>query len=335
VTGWRRGTGDAPGLIVGVDGGNSKTQVLVAKPDGTIVGSSHLHGCADIYQAASPEAALDLVTGAVGDALAIADANDADVAASAFSMAGADWPEDMAFLAAELRSRGQHGSITVVNDAIGALWAGVPEGFGVVVACGTGAATGARGPLGEWHTSFWQGRQGANDLAQQALHAAYRSSLGIEPPTSLVERLPAALEMRDLDAVLHARTARGVQRPRIDRLAAVVLDEAARGDAVARRIVREHGRELAEYALAAGRKVGIQLDEPFALVLTGGVFRHEGRELRNAVVSRVRRSARNVTVGRIAHPPVVGALRLAFRDAGIHAPVVDAQIERTARAAFQ
>jgi N-acetylglucosamine kinase-like BadF-type ATPase len=322
------------GLLVGVDGGNSKTQVLVAKRDGTIIGSAHVHGCADIYQAASPDAALELVSRAVDDALANADANRDDVSAAAFSMAGADWPEDMEFLTAELRSRGHRGSITVVNDAIGALWAGLPAGPGVVVACGTGAATGARGPLGEWHSSFWQGPQGANDLAQQALHAAYRSSLGIEPPTSLVERLPVALEMRDLDAVLHARTARGVQRPRIDRLAAVVLDEAARGDVVARRIVRAHGRELAEYALAAARKVGIELQEPFAVVLTGGVFRHEGRELRNAVVSRVRRSAPNVIVGKRAHPPVVGALRLAFRDAGIHEPVVHAQIERTAGAAF-
>jgi N-acetylglucosamine kinase-like BadF-type ATPase len=328
-------TSDAfDGLIVGVDGGNSKTQVLVAKRDGSVVGSSHVHGCADIYQAASPDAALELVLCGVDEALADAGATREDVSAAAFSMAGADWPEDIEFLEAELRSRGYHGHVTVVNDAIGALWAGLPDGPGVVIACGTGAATGARGPRGEWHSSYWQGPQGAHDLAQQALHAAYRSLLGIEAATSLVERLPAALEMPDLDAVLHARTARGTERPRIDGLAVVVLDEAARADAVARRVVRAHGRELAEYALAAGRKVGLDLDEPFVLVLTGGVFRHKGRELRDAVVSRVRRSARNVTVAKSAHHPVVGALRLAFRSLGIHEPAVDAQIERTAGTAF-
>jgi N-acetylglucosamine kinase-like BadF-type ATPase len=329
-----RASEDASGLIVGVDGGNSKTQVLVAKPDGSVVSSSHVHGCADIYQAASPDAALELVLRAVDEALSGAGATREEVSAAAFSMAGADWPEDIEFLTAELRSRGHYGSVSVVNDAIGALWAGLPDGPGVVVACGTGAATGARGPRGEWHSSFWQGPQGARDLAQQGLHAAYRSSLGIEPATSLVERLPDALGMRDLNAVLHARTARGAERPIIDGLAAVVLDEAARGDAVARRIVHAHGRELADYALAAGRKVGIELQEPFALVLTGGVFRHEGRELRDAVVSRVRRSAPNVIVGKRTHPPVVGALRLAFRDLGIREPAVDTQIERTAGAAF-
>jgi N-acetylglucosamine kinase-like BadF-type ATPase len=330
-----RGTDDRSGLIVGVDGGNSKTQVLVAKRDGTVVGSSHVHGCADIYQAASPDAALELVGRAVDEALSGAGATRDDVSTAAFSMAGADWPEDIEFLAAELRSRGHHGAITVVNDAIGALWAELPDGPGVVVACGTGAATGARGPLGEWHSSFWQGPQGAHDLAQQALHAAYRSSLGIEPATSLVERLPAALGMHDLGAVLHARTARAAKRPRVDSLAAVVLDDAARGDAVARHIVRSHGRELADYALAAARKVGIDVGEPFGLVLTGGVFRHEGRELRDAVVRRVRRFAPKVMVRKSAHQPVVGALRLAFHDLGIVDPAVGAQIERTAGAAFQ
>jgi N-acetylglucosamine kinase-like BadF-type ATPase len=305
----------------------------VARRDGTVIGSSHVAGCADIYQAASPEAALDVVTRAMDEALERAGTTRDAVAAAAFSMAGADWPEDIEFLEAQLRSRGVAGPITVTNDAIGALWAGIPEGPGVAVACGTGAATGARGPHGEWHASFWQGRQGARDLAQEALHSAYRSELGIEPPTALVVRLPEALGMPDLAFVLHATTARGTSRPMIDQLASVVLDEAARGDAVAVRIVREHGRELAEYALAAARKVGIDLAEPFGLALTGGVFRHEGPELRDAVVSRVRRSAPRVKVAETCDPPVVGALRLAFRAGGVDAADVEARLRESAQRA--
>jgi N-acetylglucosamine kinase-like BadF-type ATPase len=316
-------------LYLGADAGNSKTQALVAQRDGTVVGASHVAGCADIYQAASPDEALDVVMRAADEALAASGGTRDSIASAAFGMAGADWPEDIEFLEAQLRSRGIGGSVMVVNDAIGALWGGLPAGPGVAVACGTGAATGARGPLGEWHSSFWQGPQGANDLAQQSLHAAYRSELGIEPPTSLVLRLPEALGMPDLESVLHARTGRGTARPVIDRLAAVVLDEASRGDAVALRIVREHGRELGDYALAAARKVGMDLAEPFGLVLTGGVFRHEGRELRDAVVERVRNSAPKVEVASKCHSPVVGALRLAFREAGLDSPDVEARLQET------
>jgi N-acetylglucosamine kinase-like BadF-type ATPase len=322
-------SGSEDRFVVGVDGGNSKTQALVARRDGTVIGSSRVAGCADIYQAASVEAALDVVSRAVDEALAAGNAGRSSLAVGAFSMAGADWPEDGALLESELRDRGLGRELVVVNDAIGALWAGLPDGFGVVVACGTGTATGSRGPRGEWHSSFWQGAQGANDLARQALQAAYRSELGIEEASSLVIRLPEALAMPDLGTVLHAMTARGVDRPRIDRLAEVVLDEAERGDGPARRVVRSHGRDLGDYALAAARRTGTDLRDSFTLVLTGGVFGHPGRELRDAVVSRVRELAPNVQVSPTSHVPVVGALRLALRAAGIRSAAVETTLEQT------
>jgi N-acetylglucosamine kinase-like BadF-type ATPase len=308
----------AAGLVVGVDGGNSKTEVLVARTDGTVLGMSRVAGCADIYQAGSPEAAIGLVVGAIDEALDAAGARGAGtVDAGAFSMAGADWPEDIEFLTREFLDRRVASSVTVVNDAIGALFAGIPEGVGVVVATGTGTATGARGPTGEtWHSSYWQRPQGATDLAEQALDAAYRAELGIDPPTSLTRRLPDALGLADLATVLHAMTARGLERPRISLLAAVLLDEAERGDPAALRVVRRHGRALGDYALAAARRVGIDLAEPFTLVLTGGVFRHAARPLREAFVERVRRSAPRARLVRGRYQPVVGALRLALGDTG-------------------
>jgi N-acetylglucosamine kinase-like BadF-type ATPase len=304
-------------LLLGVDGGNTKTIALVARRDGTVLGAGRVLACSDIH-ATTPETAMAVVTGAVDEALSAAGiaVADASYVASGFSMAGADWPEDIELLRALLGSTWPNA--VVVNDAIGALRAAIPEGPGVTVVAGTGTATGARGPDGRtWHTSFWQEPQAARDLGERTLRAVYRADLGIDPPTALTRRVLDALGARDVESILHRRTMRGPGRWREpDALAALLLDAADAGDPTAVAIVRGHGAALGAYALAAARRVGIR-DEPFGLALTGGVFRHAGRELRDATVAAVRAGASLVEEVRPSLEPVAGALLLAFDVAGI------------------
>src|SRR3954467_700830 len=129
--------------LLGVDGGNPKTVSLVARTDGTIVGAGR-GGCGDIYGPAGPDGAIAEIERAVLAALAHAGACASGLAAGAFSLAGADWPEDFALFESELGRLGFGRAITVVNDALGALWAGAPDGAAVSVVCGTGVAVGAR-----------------------------------------------------------------------------------------------------------------------------------------------------------------------------------------------
>src|SRR5687768_5078672 len=169
------------GYVLGVDGGNTKTLAVVGRLDGAIVGVGR-SGCSDIYMAPSPEAALAEAVKAISDALTMAGANIQQLAASAFSMAGADWPDDFEFLETSLAQRGFGGRVIVVNDGLGALRAGSPDGTGVVVVCGTGTATAARSAQGRrWHSSWWQDAQGAHHLGSKALTAVYRAELGIDP----------------------------------------------------------------------------------------------------------------------------------------------------------
>jgi len=131
-----------PQFVLGVDGGNSKTVALVAALDGSVVGMGR-GGCSDIYTNADVNVPLSEMDTAVSSALAMAGIGASELAAGGFSMAGADWPEDFALVTAAVEARGLGRKITVVNDAVGALRAGLFEGPGVVVACGTGAATAA------------------------------------------------------------------------------------------------------------------------------------------------------------------------------------------------
>jgi N-acetylglucosamine kinase-like BadF-type ATPase len=208
--------------------------------------------------------------------------------------------------------------VAVVNDAVGALRASVPEGPGVVVVCGTGATTAARGVDGRvWHSSFWQEPQGAQELGVRALQAVLRAELGIHPPTSLTPRLLGATGEPSVEALLHRMTSRE-RRVRFGHaaFAPLLLDAAEAGDPSAVEIVTEHGQALGRMALAAARRVGIE-QVPFTLALTGGVFRHRGTIHRDAVLSEVASRAPGTTVIDAALEPAVGALLLAFDRAAI------------------
>ena len=299
-------------LLLGVDAGNTKTIALVARADGTIAGAGRVLGCADVY-AVGLATALERVWQAVDGALAGAGVG--AVVRGGFSMAGADWPEDHELLRAELGSRIPEP--VVVNDAIGALRASIPHGPGIVVVGGTGTATGARGPDGTtWHTSFWQEPQGAHELAVKALQAVYRASLEIDPPTALTPAILAATGAPDVATVLHRQTRRTDRWRDVDVLAPLVLDVAATGDLAALAIVRGQGVELGRTAVAAARRVGIR-DEPFALALAGGLFRHPAGDLRDALLGSVRADLPAVRVVRPELEPAAGALLLAFDAAGI------------------
>lgn len=304
--------------VLAVDGGNTKTIALVARLDGTIVGSGRA-GFGDIYRGHTPELALGNIATAVGAAMAVAEITTSDLLSGAFSLAGADWPEDYELLQSELQRARYGRTITVVNDALGALRAGSPDGTGVVVVCGTGIATGARSATGQsWHASFWQEANGASEMGRRALWAICRAELGIDPPTALTPRALALFQEPTVESLLHHLTSRqsAEAASRIGLLAPVLLDAAGDADDTASAIVCDLGNRLGDYAVAAARKVDLT-DRPYTLVLAGGVFRHPSRQLRDCVVNRVHQVSPHARPLTNCFEPVIGAVLLALEAVNI------------------
>ena len=137
-------------LLLGVDGGNTKTLAVVPRPTAAGRGGGRA-GRADLYNARVAGARARRDREGLDGALGAAGANARRSRRAAFSLAGADWPED--FDVATPRTGEQAGPshrARVVNDAVGALRCGTTDTVGVAAVIGTyGAVAGrsADGPL--------------------------------------------------------------------------------------------------------------------------------------------------------------------------------------------
>ena len=317
--------------ILAVDGGNTKTIALVAALDGTILGAGR-GGCSDIYNTHPTSAWPDSASAAVANieyavlkAVQAAQITPSDLVVSVFNMAGADWPEDFAYLQDAMTTRHFGQSILVQNDALGVLHTGSSDNTGVSVVCGTGSATGARSADGRtWHSSFWQDQaQGGAQMSREMLYAIYRSELGIDLPTSMTQRVLDFYAVQSVEEVLHMLTSRAQRAPSasgsltpLAQLAPILLDEAQTGDHMARQIVNMHGKALGNYALAAARRVGLE-GTAFTLVLAGGVLRHPSPLLADAIIAQIRTTSPAIKPTRYRFEPIIGVLFTALEMAKV------------------
>ena len=79
---------------------------------------------------------------------------------------------------------------------------------------------------------MWQNQvQGSAHMGDKTLNAVYRAALGLDPPTTLTERVVTFFGLSSAEEVLHAFTNRLQPPPdRVDQLASILLDEAQNGD---------------------------------------------------------------------------------------------------------
>ena len=314
-------------VVLGVDGGGTKTVAVLSDLSGQVLGYGRAGSC-DIYSHPRAEEEVEL---AVRRACAKAGLGTSEIGTAVYSLAGADWPEDFDHWRGVLESRRLGADIRIINDAIGVLNSDLPEGDAVVVVCGTGAGTGSRNRSGDtWHSSFWQLTQGGIELTRKALHAIYCSELGVAPATSLTRPVLDHYKIGSVEDLLHKFKGRGNAKP-TDRagLVPILFQEAERLDAAALGILRTHGESLAEFAVAAARKVGI-IDRPFHLLLTGGVFRNPSTVLRGSLLARMHERGARFSVLDGRSEPVKGAVMSALRTrVGPISPATSDRLDRT------
>ena len=296
------------GLILGVDGGGSKTVIAVATAEGELVAS--LRGPGTNSHAIGAVAVADVIGAMLGDAAAALPVDQA-----VLYLCGADVPADIAELEAAIRPRGWSRKLTVDNDTFAVLRAGTDAPNAIAVICGTGInalgrrADGriARYPSLGWETGDWGG---AEMLGREVLRLAARAEDGRGEPTVLRELVRehfGAAKVEDVGADVHYKR---LPMSRLAELAPAVIDAADEGDAVAWSLVDLLATEIVLMTIRTLNDLGLKEAD----VVLGGGMLHGGEGLLYQLV------AERLPLGAIPVPaqdePVLGAALAALDAAG-------------------
>jgi len=265
----------APLIVLGVDGGGTKTQAIITDEAGRTLGEGRSGPSNPLRVGVSNAAAA--VREAVDRACASADVLRTDIASAEVGLAGvrrADLKERMAD--ALQRALGIS-SLEVVTDADIALYGATGGKPGLVLIAGTGSiccgknarrrhvCVGGWGPLaGDEGSGSW--------IARRALQAVAQATDGRGAATNLDEAACQYFNVATPDDLSLAIYAPSMTNERIAGFARHVIEAAAAGrDAVADGIVTDAGRELAVAACTVIRKLRIER-ETFQVAYVGGVF---------------------------------------------------------------
>jgi N-acetylglucosamine kinase-like BadF-type ATPase len=302
-------------LYLAVDGGNSKTDVVLGDDTGRVLG--FVRGATSSPHVVGLPGTVAVLGGLVRHVHAVAGLPlGTPIEAVAVYLAGADLPVEVARLHDAITAEGWARRTIVDNDCFAMLRAGTAMPDAVTVVCGAGtncvgrAADGrtarfvALGPIsGDWG--------GGHDLADYALRMAARGEDGRGRPTALSRAVAAHFGRPTVEAVSIALHFGDLHTDRIRELAPVLFAVAATGDEVASELVARQAEEILVQHRVAADRLGL-LDRPHALVLGGGVLQAHHPQLHDQVVAGARAQAPMVEISVLTTPPVAGAALLAL-----------------------
>jgi N-acetylglucosamine kinase-like BadF-type ATPase len=263
-------------LVIGVDGGGTKTVAWLAAAEGGTALGCGLAGPGN-PRAAGFETALANVAAAIGNAFQNASIPRSQAAGACIALAGAGRESDRTRIAAWAQKAGMARKVLITTDAPPILAAVTPEERGIVLISGTGsfawgrAASGAEARSGGW--GYLLGDEGsAYSIAIAGLRAAARAADHRGPPTGLLDlfqrTLGAATPQQMIDKIYLPE----MTGERIAALASCVFD-AAPADATAKGIIAQAANDLVDLVTSVAGELGLK-QGTYPLALSGGVLIH-------------------------------------------------------------
>lgn len=308
-----------PDLVVGVDGGNSKTDLVLADTEGRLL--AWVRGAGTRPHTEGMESTTERLVSLGRHALAQAGLPDATpVSVGAYFLANVDRRAQERLALRLLTRLGVAERTLVRNDTLAVLQAGAPDGWGVAVVSGAGINAAAVHPGGRSArflslgdiTGDWGGGLA---VARAGLGAAVRAGDGRGPATRLRRELPGHFALDSVESVALAVSSGDIPVTALHGLAPLVFATAADGDAVARGIVERLGDEIVSMVTALLRRLRL-LRTPTPVVLGGGTLQNDQVLLRDHISARLATEAPLALPRVLDVPPVAGALREALLTAG-------------------
>lgn len=315
------GTGTATGsstgrVLVAVDGGGSKTDVVALGLDGAVLATAR--GVGSCPQVVGVGPAVAVVDGLVREVLDRLGRPDDAVELAGVYLSGLDLPVEIETFRDAIADlgwvRAARRGVVVENDTFALLRAGTDAREAIAVVCGTGINAVARRADGATVRFPALGRisgdwGGGADLGEWALWHAARAVDGRGPWTVLVDLVPRALGRPDVATLVEDLHLGRLGHEALAELPPVLFAAAADGDAVAASVVDRQGDEVVALATAALRRLDL-LGADVPVVLGGGVLAAGDARLIGRVTAGLAARAPGARVRVVTAPPVLGTALL-------------------------
>jgi len=305
-------------LVLGVDGGGTKTLAWLATVDATgshqVVGRG-LSASSNILAVGS-DVALANLANACNQAFVEAKLPVQPISKAVLALAGSGSPEVQQQVLEFAEKHLQVRSARVVHDGQAVLQAGTPKGWGAALIVGTGAVAYGENPAGDKHVvggwGYWFGDEGsAFWLGQSALRTISQAADGRADETALTEAVLNRLQVSKPRDVLYELSRRGEVRQEIANLAPLVCELAEQRDNGAANIIAAAAEQWSRHIECLVNR--LTMGEDFPLAVAGGVL-CRSPFARSCLLRRMSQDQLQPMSIEFVDEPVIGCLQLAAAD---------------------
>jgi glucosamine kinase len=300
-------------IVIGIDGGGSKTHAIVADDEGRTIAETVGPGSA--VRPGQTEHSADVIAEVVRDALASCEMTHVTPRALCAGVAGVGRDAERQALWQALVARDLASEVLIHSDFSIALDDAFGDGPGVLLIAGTGSVAFGRSPAGAtarcggWGPVIGDEGSGAW-IGRKALSVVTSAADGREPDTALTGAILTAAQVNETQDLI-AWAAEAAPR-QLATLAPVVLSVADSGDLRANALVSLAVEELVLHVRALARQLFADERAALPVALSGGLL-SRGSTLRKRLEHRLKSAVPGASV---QSEPVVaarGAVRAALR----------------------
>ncbi len=308
---------DPTPLVVGVDGGGTRTRVLLADAHGTEL--ARIEGPATALSASTESVAADIIKALIGEALQKAERTETRPAVCVVGVAGAGQERAAQALWSALASRRVADDVSVQADATVALDDAFGDAAGVLLIAGTGSVAYSRAPdgrlerCGGWGP-FVGDEGSAAWLGRRALSVVTASHDGREPETALTGAMLTALELEAIEDLIP--WALDATPAKLATLVPVVAQVASTGDLRANALISLCVEELVLHVRTLTRRCFVDERASVPVALAGGMMA-KGSLVRKRLEQRLKSAVPGAAVRAEEVDAARGAVRRARRLLGV------------------
>ncbi|MEC0227859.1 N-acetylglucosamine kinase [Paenibacillus alba] len=262
--------------IIGVDGGNSKTDYFLFDIQGNFIDHIHTSTCSHEQFKDAYVSTFRIMNEHIQHLLTRNQLSMADIAAGAFGLAGADIPSQKEQLC-EVIERIGFTNYALDNDSFLGVKAGSEQGYGICSINGSGTVTGGISPSGKRLQVGGVGSELSGDeaggffLARKVLRAVYDSLYRMGPETELKSPVMELLQIDRKELFMEFALDGMLKRSLpITKLVQILFASADQGDAVALAILDNTAKQLAYSTI--GCMHNLDFGQNVDIILAGSVW---------------------------------------------------------------